>query len=71
MKYFLAAATSIQLRDGKIIGGHDADIAEYPYQLSLCIYVSSHICGASLLNENFAVTAAHCTDGYVKITIIS
>ncbi|XP_046395141.1 trypsin-like [Ischnura elegans] len=48
-----------QLLDGRIIGGEDAAPEEFPYQLSLRIG-GRHKCGASILNEYWAVTAAHC-----------
>ncbi|KAJ9597894.1 hypothetical protein L9F63_011260 [Diploptera punctata] len=48
--------------DGKIVGGQDADIENYPYQLSF-EYFGSHICGASIVGESWVVTAAHCVDG--------
>ncbi|KAF7280351.1 hypothetical protein GWI33_006127 [Rhynchophorus ferrugineus] len=44
----------------KIVGGDRADIKSYPYQLSL-LYNGRHICGASIISPNFALTAAHCT----------
>ncbi|XP_017780628.1 PREDICTED: trypsin-7-like [Nicrophorus vespilloides] len=63
----LVAATSaanprIPQLDGRIVGGESVNIEDYPYQLSL-LYYGSHICGASIISEKFAVTAAHCTDG--------
>ncbi|XP_022904433.2 trypsin delta-like [Onthophagus taurus] len=48
--------------DGRIVGGRDAYIEEFPYQVSL-LWFGSHICGGSLISQNFVVTAAHCTDG--------
>ncbi|XP_071451607.1 trypsin-1-like [Hetaerina americana] len=50
------------LPDGKIVGGSYAPIESYPYQLSLRCN-GRHICGASIISANYAVTAAHCTDG--------
>lgn len=50
------------LLDGRIVGGSNANIEEYPYQVSL-LYFGSHICGAALISNNYAVTAAHCTHG--------
>ncbi|XP_012224256.1 trypsin-like [Linepithema humile] len=43
----------------KIIGGTNADITLAPYMLSFCLY-GSHACGAAIINEDWAVTAAHC-----------
>lgn len=43
----------------KIIGGADADISEFPWQ---AFYISgNNLCGASIISENWVVTAAHCT----------
>lgn len=48
--------------DGRIVGGEDADISEFPHQISLQYY-GSHICGGTIIASNRVVTAAHCTDG--------
>ncbi|XP_021922104.1 trypsin alpha-like [Zootermopsis nevadensis] len=48
--------------DGRIVGGEDADINDYPYQLSF-EYSGSHMCGASIISAIWVVTAAHCVDG--------
>uniref|UniRef100_UPI00398E5B70 transmembrane protease serine 4-like n=1 Tax=Pristiophorus japonicus TaxID=55135 RepID=UPI00398E5B70 len=43
----------------RIVGGSDATIDEWPWQVSLQ-YKSQHLCGGSVLNPNWIVTAAHC-----------
>ncbi|XP_058822133.1 trypsin 3A1-like [Topomyia yanbarensis] len=43
----------------KIIGGHKVDVKNFPYQLSLRSN-GNHICGASVISRNWALTAAHC-----------
>ncbi|XP_059611877.1 trypsin-7-like [Phlebotomus argentipes] len=45
----------------RIVGGQPVNIEEIPYQVSLNYY-GFHLCGGSILNENFILTAAHCTD---------
>ncbi|XP_062534551.1 trypsin alpha-like [Armigeres subalbatus] len=45
---------------GRIVGGIDANIADFPYQLSM-IRGGSHFCGASIISTNWALSAAHCT----------
>jgi len=45
-----------------IVGGEDADAGEFPHMLQLQ-NSGSHYCGASIINENYALTAAHCVQG--------
>jgi len=81
---FLAALSLCQARpqgagpsffmggDQYVVGGSDAAPGEFPWQLSQT-RGGSHSCGASLLNANFALSAAHCVDGAApgSITIIA
>ena len=43
----------------KIIGGTEADIADFPYQVFF--RAGNYLCGGSIIDENWIVTAAHCT----------
>ncbi|EDW59491.1 trypsin-4 [Drosophila virilis] len=49
--------------DGRIVNGREANEGEFPYQLSLR-RLTVHICGASVLDGSWAITAAHCIDGH-------
>lgn len=56
----LRILTKEQMRGGRIVGGSDADIANYPYQIAL-FFGQGHTCGGSILNTNTVISAAHCT----------
>lgn len=43
----------------RIVGGDIISLSEAPYQVSLQ-FQGKHICGGSIISENFVLTAAHC-----------
>ncbi|GCC38981.1 hypothetical protein chiPu_0023339, partial [Chiloscyllium punctatum] len=43
----------------RIVGGTDASIEEWPWQVSLQ-YKKQHLCGGSIINHQWILTAAHC-----------
>ncbi|KAL3276631.1 hypothetical protein HHI36_012003 [Cryptolaemus montrouzieri] len=43
----------------KIAGGEPADIADFPYQVSITL--DGDLCGGAILDQNHVLTAAHCT----------
>jgi len=61
-----AAAFPTPLRNfpHRIVGGTEAGKNELPYQISLR-QNGNHICGGTILNANYVVCAAHCTQGSV------
>ncbi|XP_076648379.1 serine protease notopleural [Halictus rubicundus] len=51
--------------ESRIVGGSPSSFAKWPWQISLRQWRTStylHKCGAALLNENWAITAAHCVE---------
>ncbi|KAJ8368669.1 hypothetical protein SKAU_G00086970 [Synaphobranchus kaupii] len=51
----------------RIVGGQNAEEGEWPWQVSLHIKNSGHVCGASLINDRWLVTAAHCVQDSAKV----
>lgn len=45
----------------RIIGGKKAAVNQWPWMAGLI--VDNKLCGGSLINEQFIVTAAHCVHG--------
>ncbi|EEB15554.1 tripsin, putative [Pediculus humanus corporis] len=49
----------------RVVGGEKSTFGKWPWQISLRQWRTStylHKCGAALLNENWAITAAHCVE---------
>ncbi|XP_001662078.2 chymotrypsin-2 [Aedes aegypti] len=49
--------------EGRIVGGTNAASGQFPYQVSLRSSTNAHFCGASIINNRYVLSAAHCTVG--------
>ena len=61
----LSQATPVPdvFRTGRIVGGFGASAGQFPYQVSLRSAANNHFCGGSIINNRWALSAAHCTIG--------
>ena len=47
------------VQGGRIVGGTPAKPHSWPWQVSIN-YDGTHVCGGTILSQNYVVTAAHC-----------
>uniref|UniRef100_A0A4W3I161 Uncharacterized protein n=1 Tax=Callorhinchus milii TaxID=7868 RepID=A0A4W3I161_CALMI len=55
----LVCEQCVRSGEERIVGGNDAYIDNWPWQVSLK-YKDQHLCGGSILNSQWIVTASHC-----------
>ncbi|PIK42352.1 putative low-density lipoprotein receptor-related protein 4 [Apostichopus japonicus] len=66
----LDGANSRRLHSGRVVGGRDAVRGSAPWMARLYINrlgVRGHLCGGSLIDRQWVVTAAHCFDTKVEL----
>ncbi|XP_068230472.1 transmembrane protease serine 9-like [Palaemon carinicauda] len=62
---------AVRSSPSRIVGGNDAEAGEYPWQAAITPRkVRTPICGASLLNNKYVITAAHCVDAVPDFSVL-
>lgn len=63
-----------KFRDMRIIGGQEAEVNQFPYQVGLILYLKNStdvgLCGGALITAQRVLTAAHCVDVVVGIDAV-
>jgi len=68
--WFLESAGTSFLKTSKqVIGGSNAELTQFPWQIYL-IAGNSWMCGGSLISPKWVLTAAHCVKGFVDSVLI-
>ena len=52
----------------RIVGGEVAELGQFPYQVGIYLFDpndKTYICGGSIINEEWILTAGHCVDKYI------
>lgn len=61
----IAIGCGIANKQKRIVGGQETEVNQYPW-MALLTYSNRFYCGASLINDRYVMTAAHCVSGFNK-----
>lgn len=64
----VAVLTVAEARHQRIVGGTDANITDFPWQVSIS-HVTDLICGGTIVSSTWMLTAASCVHGIAQSNI--
>lgn len=59
-KYVCGVKGTARERGGRVVGGEDAEPAEWCWQVALINSLNQYLCGGALIGTQWVLTAAHC-----------
>lgn len=59
------------LKDARVIGGSDAGKGFAPYQVSIQNIFGEHVCGGSIIDNYWILTAGHCMEWPIEYLIVA
>jgi len=68
-KYVCGVKGTSRTRTSRVVGGEDADAAEWCWQVALINSLNQYLCGGALIGTQWVLTAAHCVTKWVFSTI--
>ncbi|XP_025422741.1 protein masquerade [Sipha flava] len=65
-KYVCGVKGTSRTRTSRVVGGEDADAAEWCWQVALINSLNQYLCGGALIGTQWVLTAAHCVTNIVR-----
>ncbi|XP_008487216.1 protein masquerade, partial [Diaphorina citri] len=65
-KYVCGVKGTARERGARVVGGEDADPAEWCWQVALINSLNQYLCGGALIGTQWVLTAAHCVTNIVR-----
>jgi len=68
-KYVCGVKGTSRTRTSRVVGGEDADAAEWCWQVALINSLNQYLCGGALIGTQWVLTAAHCVTKWVFLLL--